>query len=142
MHPCGQLVKLRELLRLSITAMEASDGNRRVPTRSQLACERWWCGALVCCWLAGRGSLSFLCIQFGYLNVIDDRYSNDELKSIAVGMSRADVIAKFGEPTTTALVIGNSEAVQWVRGDDEDLSSIAVVFVDGKVKEVIGTNLR
>jgi hypothetical protein len=72
----------------------------------------------------------------------DDRFSTAEKDAITTGMSKTDVEARLGKPTTTALVIGNSEAVQWVRGSESNPSSIAITFVDGKVKDVIATNLR
>lgn len=90
--------------------------------------------------------LLLICLMIGSAGVAgcgsDVRFSAVERDSITVGMSKADVEAKFGKPTTVIVSIGNQEAVQWVRGEGDSTSSINVSYVDGKVKEVIGTNLR
>ncbi len=83
-----------------------------------------------------------LAIFFGYTNVIDDRFTVEEKNSIRVGMKRAEVEAKLGNPTTVILSMGKNDAVAWVRGDGNDLSSIAVTFADGVVIEVAGSNLK
>ncbi len=83
-----------------------------------------------------------LAIFFGYTNLIDDRFSVVDKNAIRVGMKRAEVEAKLGKPTTVILSMGNSDAVAWVRGEGEDLSSIAVTFGDGVVIEVAGSNLK
>lgn len=75
-------------------------------------------------------------------SAIDDRFSTSDRDGITVGMSRADVEARLGKPTTTALSIGDMEVVQWTRGTEDQISSLVVGFEKSVVADVNGSNLR
>jgi hypothetical protein len=74
--------------------------------------------------------------------VSDDRFSVAEKDAIKSGMSKDEVEKLLGKPTTTILSMGDQEAVQWTRGSDENVSSIAVNYSGGKVAQVNGSNLK
>lgn len=72
----------------------------------------------------------------------DERFSLAEKDSVKIGMTKVEVEEQIGKPTTTIMSLPGVEVAQWTRGDEENVSSIAVSYGDGKVISVAGSNLK
>ena len=71
-----------------------------------------------------------------------ERFTTARMKSVKRGMPRSEVERILGRPRATVLTMQKEDIVTWVQGRAGDESSIIVTFVDNKVADVAGTNLR